>query len=596
MAFDGIVLAAVTKELQVLIGCRIEKIYQPEASCLVLHLHNRNNKTKLFLSAHPVNGRAHLSQLIYDNPLNPPLFCMLLRKHLEGGKIISISQGENLERCLYVSVEVFDEVGDLKIRQLVIEIMGKHSNIILIDPVSGTIIDSIKRVSSEVSRHREVLPGRKYLAPPAQNKLKLMELTEEQFKTALFNFPLNSYLYKSVVKCLGGISTSIAKGLVLAAGLPLEIDLNSIGDYEFTKLWQQIIYLADIIRSENFVPIVYTDDNKLLDFAAVPFTHCVTAKENIFDSMSQALDYYYEKKMAQEALDKQKYNLHKVLNKELERLYKKRLIQEKTIAQAKDAEPLRLMGELLTANIYRLKKGMIEVTVENFYDPTNGLITIPLERDLSPAQNTQNYFKKYNKAKVSAEKAHEQLLLTNDEISYLESVMQSMLQAETLAEVEEVSQELIKEGYLTQPGKKKGREKKEKKAKTKYLKFLSGAGFPILVGKNNRQNDLLTLKIAKDHDLWFHVKDIPGSHVIVQTNGREVPDSTLEEAALIAAYYSKGQSSSQVPVDWTQKKHVKKPSGARPGQVIYENYKTIFITPDKQLVNELKKVNSTKEG
>ena len=183
-----------------------------------------------------------------------------------------------------------------------------------------------------------------------------MELTEEQFKTALFNFPLNSYLYKSVVKCLGGISTSIAKGLVLAAGLPLEIDLNSIGDYEFTKLWQQIIYLADIIRSENFVPIVYADDNKLLDFAAVPFTHCVTAKENIFDSMSQALDYYYEKKMAQEALDKQKYNLHKVLNKELERLYKKRLIQEKTIAQAKDAEPLRLMGELLTANIYRLKR------------------------------------------------------------------------------------------------------------------------------------------------------------------------------------------------------------------------------------------------
>ena len=216
----------------------------------------------------------------------------MLAQTLGRRKIISISQGENLERCLYVSVEVFDEVGDLKIRQLVIEIMGKHSNIILIDPVSGTIIDSIKRVSSEVSRHREVLPGRKYLAPPAQNKLKLMELTEEQFKTALFNFPLNSYLYKSVVKCLGGISTSIAKGLVLAAGLPLEIDLNSIGDYEFTKLWQQIIYLADIIRSENFVPIVYADDNKLLDFAAVPFTHCVTAKENIFDSMSQALDYY----------------------------------------------------------------------------------------------------------------------------------------------------------------------------------------------------------------------------------------------------------------------------------------------------------------
>lgn len=596
MAFDGIVLAAVTGELQGLIGSRITKIYQPEAGSILLHLHNRQSKAKLFISTHPVNGRVHLTKLNYENPLNPPLFCMLLRKHLEGGKIVDITQGQNLERFLTISVEVFDEVGDRKLKQIIVEIMGKHSNLILVDPETGTIIDGIRRFSHEVSRYREVLPGRTYIAPPAQNKLELVKTTEELFKAALFNLPLNSFVYKLLVKCLGGISTPMAKELVVAAGLPLELTLNTMGEYEFSMLWQQVGSLANQVSSQEYTPTIYKDAAELLDFSAIPYTYSLQADELVFTSMSQALDFYYEQKMAQEELAHQKRELTKVLNKELERNYKKKLLQEQTVSFAKDAEPFRVMGELLTANIYRIEKGMGEITVENFYDPENGLITIPLEKELTPAQNAQAFFKKYNKAKVSAEKALEQLFLTCEEIDYLESVTQSVNQAEGLIEIDEIRQELIKESYLAPPNRKKEKLKQPTKTKPQFLTFLSSAGFNILVGKNNRQNDLLTLKIAKDHDLWFHVKDIPGSHVIVQTKGQEIPDSTLEEAALVAAYYSKGQSSSQVPVDWTYKKHVKKPSGAKPGKVIYDNFKTIYITPDMSLIDKLEKVKDIKEG
>jgi len=596
MAFDGIVLAAVTTELQDLVGSRIMKIYQPDAHSLLLHLYNRQNKAKLYISTHPVNGRIHLTKLNYDNPLNPPLFCMLLRKHLEGGKIVAITQGENLERILTISVEVFDELEDRKLKQLIIEIMGKHSNLILVDPATGIIHDGIKRYSHEVSRYREVLPGKPYLPPPIQNKLDLLTIKEEQFKSALLAAPLNSFVYKLLVKNLGGISTPVAKELMLAAGLPLELTLASMGDYEFSLLWKQLVALSKQVSCRNFTPLVYRRVEELLDFSAVPYNFSLQAEKLFFPSMSQALDYYFEQKMLQEELAQEKRSLLKVLNKEAERNYKKKMLQEETVNFAKDAEPFRIMGELLTANIYRIKKGMEEITVENFYDQENKLITIPLEKELTPAQNAQAYFKKYNKAKASAEKALTQLQLTCEELDYLESVIQSVEQAEALTEIEEIKQELIKEGYLTSSASKKAKLKPAARSKPEFLRFTSSAGFPILVGKNNRQNDLLTLKIAKDHDLWFHVKGLPGSHVIVQTAGKEVPDSTIEEAALVAAYYSKGQSSSQVPVDWTLKKYVKKPSGAKPGKVIYEHYKTIYLTPDKHKLAKLEKVSNDNEG
>jgi predicted ribosome quality control (RQC) complex YloA/Tae2 family protein len=595
LAFDGVALSAVTNELQELVGSRIEKIYQPEPSCVLLHLHTRQNRCKLLLSSHPVNGRVHLTKLTYTNPLHPPLFCMILRKHLEGGKLVSVTQGENLERSLTISVEVLDELGDLTIKQIILEIMGRHSNLILVEPEKGIIIDGIKRYTHAVSRYREVLPGRKYLAPPSQDKLNLLEVKEEQFKEALFSSPLHSPIYKLFVNSLGGISTSLAKELVESTGLPLELTLNSIGDYEFSLLWQKVSCLARIIRNKNYNPTVYSSFDEPIDFTAISFSPQEAKKKTkslCFSTMSLALDYFYEKQITHEKVTKAKHSLLKILNKELQRNYKKRIIQEETVTFAEEAKPFRIAGELLTANLYRLEKGLAEITVENFYDANNSLITIPLKKELTPAENAQLYFKKYNKAKIGAKKAKQQLLLTLTEIEYLESVVQSIEQADLIEEIEDIKQELIKEGYLKQPVVKKGKSKNTTKSKTKFLTYLSSKGFKILVGKNNRQNDLLTLKVAKDHDLWFHVKDIPGSHVIVQTNEQEVPDSTIKEAALIAAFYSKGQSSSQVPVDWTQKKHVKKPNGAKPGKVIYENHKTIFITPDKELLESLQKMEN----
>lgn len=592
MPFDGVVLAAVQQELQnKLLQGRIDKIYQPSADLIILHVRQRESSYKLLISAHATNARIHLTEASFTNPLSPPLFCMVLRKHLEGGRIVDISQTE-LERQLTISVEAFDELGERKRKNLIVEIMGKHSNIILVNEENQQILDGIKRYTHAVSRHREVLPGKTYIAPPSQNKLNLFQLTEEKFREVFLNAEFSAKVCRVLAKNITGLSTVLAKEITYRAGLNPEANVEILGDYDFIRLWQELQQLVSTIKNNTFKPRAYFQQGVGLDFAPIQLTHFTEGQELLFPSISAALDHFYQEKQGREDLEKVRQQLQKIVTKELDKKYKKKALQEEAITQAKDAEPYRIQGELITANIYRIKPGDTQVEVNNFYDPENTLLTIELNPELSPSENAQHYFKKYNKAKAKAKKAAQQLELTREEIYYLESILQGLENAGNLDDIREIEREMKAQGYLPHheaQAKKKTAHKKET-AKSQPLKFLSREGFTILVGKNNRLNDWLTMKVAKAHDLWFHVKDLPGSHVIVQTQGKTVSQETLLEAAALAAYYSKGKYSSNVPVDWTYKKHVRKPSGAKPGMVIYENYQTIYITPEEKIIEKIKRM------
>lgn len=590
MPFDGIVLSAVQQELQAkLLQGRIDKIYQPSADTIVMHIRQPAETYKLLLSAHATNGRVHLTQASFSNPFSPPLFCMVLRKHLEGGRITAITQA-GLERQLIITVEALDELGEWKTKLLIVEIMGKHSNIILVNKENQLILDGIKRYTHAVSRHREVLPGKIYVAPPDQKKLNPLVLREEDFREALLSADLSSKICQVLVKKIAGLSTVLAREMVFRAGLDPEAPVEIIGEYELIRLWQELQELAAAVKTNSFQPSVYFQQEKVLDFAAIQLKHLACAQERSFPSISAALDCFFQEKQAQENLEKSRQELQKIITKELEKKYKKRTILEETIAQAKNAEPYRIKGELITANIYRINRGDTKVLVHNFYDPNNSLMEIELDPELTPSENAQAYFKKYNKAKAGAKMAAQQLAVTNEEIYYLESVLQGLENASSLEDIREIEREMTAQGYLTNPEEKaKQRTAKKEDGKSQPLKFSSSEGFTILVGKNNRLNDWLTMKVAKDHDLWLHVKDLPGSHVIVQTDGKKVPENTLLEAATLAAYYSKGKYSSNIAVDWTYKKNVRKPSGAKPGMVIYENHQTIYVTPEEKIIEKIKR-------
>ncbi|MDS1029629.1 NFACT RNA binding domain-containing protein [Bacillota bacterium LX-D] len=588
MAFDGFVMSTVKEELtDKLLAGRIDKIYQPNADLLILHIRQRSGNYKLVISTHAYNCRIHLTSVNFPNPLNPPIFCMVLRKHLEGGKIIALQQ-QNLERQLIITIEALDELGQLKAKQLVIEIMGKHSNVILLDKEKNTIIDGMKRYTHAVSRHREVLPGRTYIEPPNQGKINPLELTEDKFRSVLLNNEYNIKVQKALVNNFSGFSSLLAREVVFRAGLEQDVVLDVIGDYDLTRLWQGLQQITTLVSTKQSKPTLYYDHEGPKDFSFLNLEHLANVAAVKFPSMSEALDAFFKEKQEKEDLAKEKHTLAKVLQKELEKNHKKRLLQEETIALAKKAEPFRIYGELLTANIYRIAKGEKVITVENFYHPENKKVQIQVNPELSPVQNAQAYFKKYNKAKAGAVKAQEQLNFTLAEINYLDSILQSVEQTTQLAELAEIKNEMIAANYISPPNLKPGKKSKiEKQQKIEPLVFTSSEGFHIYIGKNNKQNDWLTTKFAKDDDLWLHVKDLPGSHVIIKTEGKKVPDQTLLEAAHLAAYYSKGQHSSQVPVDYTLKKYVKKPAGAKPGMVIFEHNQTIYITPTEDLISKL---------
>ena len=551
MAFDGIITCAMVKELQdkIYLG-KIEKVYQPENDELVFHIHTKTGNVKLFASVGSAHARLHF---IEENPKNPPVplaFCMLLRKHLQGGRIVEISQKDS-ERIIEISLETLNELGFTVSKKLIFEIMGKHSNIILVDMTTGKIIDSIKRVSIDVNRVRQVLPGKEYEYPPAQDKLPFKAIACGQLDA----IDANS---KAILSKVGGISPAIASELAAKKDR-----------YGFL---QQIL---ESIASGTFVPRVYLDEKDVpQEFHITDLTEYEDAARRMdFQTLSQCLAYYFDNKASSNRARQKSHDLVKSVTTTLDILYLKKQRLSEDLLKAENSEDLRLYGELLTANMHLIKTGDKSVEVVNYYD--NSTVKIPLDERHTPAKNAQQYFKRYGKAKTAVKEKQIQLEEVDDDIKYLESVLSYLNNTDSVEEIEALRTELIETGYI----RRRKTTFKEKKYKPQPHRYETTDGFTVLVGRNNKENDYLTLKTASKADIWFHTKDIPGSHVIVQTDGKELSESGIFEAAAIAAYHSKGRTSENVPVDYVAVRYVKKPAGAKPGMVIFTNNQTVWVNP-----------------
>lgn len=586
MALDGLVVHSLSHELHTkLVGGKVDKVHQPENDELVLYIRNNKESFKLVLSSSASNPRVYIANdYKKENPIKAPMFCMLFRKYIQGGIITEISQ-INFERIIKISVESFDELKEKTTKDIYIEIMGRHSNIILVQ--NDKIIDSIKRIPPSVSRVRQLLPNMTYELPPAQDKINPIKGTSiKSFINILREF--DGPIYKGIYSKFLGISPSVAKEICHRANLNPNDNGNDKTRDELSVLYRVFSDLFTNIKKDEYNPCIVIDENvdKVIDFSCINLSYLDGNKFIKNDSISQIIEDYYKTKDFKERVHQRTADLRKSISIKLERLYHKQKKIEKELRDADNADEFKVKGELLTSYIYMIQKGMESVEVANFYDVNYSNIRIALNKNLTPSENAQKYFKKYNKLKTAKIELTSQIAICNEEIEYLENIMLGIENCESLEELNDIKDELIKLGYAKAPFRYKA--KKDIDLTTKPNQFTSSDGFTILVGKNNKQNDYLTLRIADPEDLWMHTKNIPGSHVIIKCAGKEVPDNTLLEAATLAAYFSKARLSSQVPVDYTMKKHVKKPSGSKPGMVIYETNSTIYVTPTEELVVKLK--------
>ena len=577
MSLDGIVTRALVHELQACIGARIAKIYQPTENEMILHIRGQQAGGRLLLSAHPSMPRLHWTQQAWENPSEPPMFCMLLRKHCEGGIIESIRQ-VGLERIVWIDIRQRDELGDVSVKRLVLEMMGRHSNLILLDPASGRIYDGIRHVTPAVSSYRVVLPGAAYVAPPEQNKTDPLAETEAPFHQKVV-LPAQAdgnaldvkAAEEALVREYTGISPLAAREIVFRAG-------GQTG-----SLWPAFRQaMQDIAQHRYFPNMTETPNGKVL-FSALDLTHA-GGRRQAFDSIHECLEIYYREKAERDLVRQRTADLTRLLQNEIAKNEKKLLKLEETLKEAAEAEQYRKIGELITAQMHLLKRGDTSAEIIDFYAEHQPVITVQLDPQLTPAENAQRYFRKYNKLKNSKAVVEEQMDAARQEIAYFESVLQGVAAAGP-SDIEEIREELAEQGYIRERGAKKGAKKKKKGSPPSVLCYTSSEGIPIYVGKNNIQNDYITCRLGRPSDIWLHTKDIPGSHVLIRSP--ECGEATLREAAVLAAYYSKAKDSSNVPVDYTQIRHVRKPSGAKPGFVIYDSQKTLYVTPDEDLVKSL---------
>lgn len=587
MALDGLVIHSLAYELSTkLVGGKVDKIHQPENDELVLFIRNNKENFKLILSSSASNPRIYIANdYKKENPIKAPMFCMLLRKYIQGGVITNISQVE-FERIIKISVESFDELKEKTTKDIYIEIMGRHSNIILTQ--NNRIIDSIKRIPPSVSRVRQLLPNMTYELPPAQDKINPIKGTSiKSFINILREF--DGPIYKSIYSNFLGISPSIAKEICHRSNLnPLDKGEDKTRD-ELSILYRTFSDLFTKIKKNEYDPCIVINENidKVIDFSCINLSFLEGNKFVKNESISHIIEDYYKTKDLKDRVHQRTSDLRKSISIKLDRLYHKQKKIEKELIDADNADEFKIKGELLTSYIYMIEKGMENIEVSNFYDENYSNIIISLNKNLTPSENAQKYFKKYNKLKTAKVELTSQINICNEEIEYLENIMLGIENCDNLEELADIKDELIRLGYAKAPYRYKV--KKDNDVLTRPNEFISSDGFTILVGKNNKQNDFLTLRIADPEDIWMHTKNIPGSHVIIKCAGKEVPDETLYEAAMLAAFYSKGRMSSKVPVDYTMKKHVKKPSGSKPGMVIYETNNTIYVTPTEELTVKLKK-------
>lgn len=578
MAFDGITVAALVAEFnEKLNEGRIYKVAQPETDELLLTIKANKSQYRLLISANASLPLIYFTENNKPSPMTAPNFCMLLRKHISNGRIISITQ-PGLERIIDFEIQHLDELGDIQVKHLIVELMGKHSNIIFVDD-ENKIIDSIKHITSVMSSVRQVLPGKPYFIPDTQEKLNPLTATKEEFTSKVFSnaTPLSRSIFSSYT----GISPVIAENICYENKLDSSLPSNVFVPGEQNLIWMSFYQLINKIKNKDFAPTIYEKSGKPEEYSALSLSTYSDCTAVNYDSISQLLEEYYAKKNLYTRMRQKSVDLRKIVTNALERDRKKYDIQLKQMKDTEKKEKYKVYGELLTAYGYSITPGTKIFETENFY--TGEKVKINLDPMLSPIDNAKKFFEKYNKLKRTQEALTDIIKDTKASIDYLETIMISLDIATSENDLKAISQELVQTGYIKH---KRTNNKKEKNL-SKPLHFISSDGFDMFVGKNNLQNEELTFKVATGNDWWFHSKTFPGSHVIVKCNNQELPDTTFEEAARLAAHFSKGSGQDKVEIDYVQKKHIKKVAGAMPGFVIYHTNYSMAISPDISSIREM---------
>ena len=578
MPLDGICMQAVAEELRPkLTGLRIDKVQQPVRDQVILLL--RGNQ-RLLLCAGAGAPRIQLTELARDNPAEPPMFCMLLRKHLVGGRIAALEQPP-LERLVRLDIDITDDFGRPGRRTLVLEAMGRRSNVILLDG-EGRIIDCLRRVDADMSAQRQVLPGLYYEPPASVGRLPVTEETEAGFREKLAAANPERGIDAFLLDSYFGISPLIARELAFRSAGETDARLFSLAPAGEDRLWAELAGLIDTVKENNFTPICLKKDGRPTDFTYRPIAQYDSAVECVpWGSFSELMDGFYAAREQQERVRQRGADLLRTAHTARDRLRRKLAQQEKDYAETQNRDQLRLYGDLITANLYRMERGQSKLETENYYDPAGGMVSIPLDPLLTPQQNAAKYYKRYTKAKTAEKYLREQMDIARRDLDYIESVLEELGRAETEQDFLDIRTELRDAGFLRKQG------KKEVSRPAKPWEFRTTSGFRVLVGRNNRQNDRLT-RSADSRDLWLHTQKIHGSHVILCTGGREADDDAIVEAAKLAAWFSQAREGANVPVDYTPVKNVKKPAGARPGMVLYSTCRTVNVTPEEELVRKLR--------
>lgn len=578
MAFDGVTIANVVKELNdALNGGRIYKIAQPENDELLLTIKVNGGQKRLFISAGASLPLIYLTDTNKPSPMTAPGFCMLLRKHIQNGRIVKISQ-PGLERMIQIDIEHLNELGDLCTKKLIVEIMGKHSNIIFVND-ENMIIDSIKHISGMVSSVREVLPGRPYFIPETQEKQNPLTADEHTFVSAIREKSMPAY--KALYSSYTGFSPVLSQELCFRAGIDGDYSTAAISEEELKRLYHAFKEVTGAILTGSFAPNIVYEHGSPVEFAALPLTMYSADERKDYDSISTVLEQYYAQKNTVTRIRQKSVDLRKIVQTALERNVKKYDLQLRQMKDTEKREKYKVYGELINTYGYNVEPGAKSMNALNYY--TDEEITIPLDPTITPSENAKKYFDKYNKLKRTYEALSELTLEVKEEIEHLKSVSTALDIALAEEDLVQIKEELIESGYI----RRKGGTKKVK-ITSRPFHYISRDGYHMYVGKNNYQNEELTFKFASGNDWWFHAKGMPGSHVIVKTNGEELPDATFEEAARLAAYYSSAKGQDKIEVDYTEKKNVKKPGGGKPGFVVYYTNYSMVIDSEIGGIQEVK--------
>lgn len=585
MPLDALCLSGVVAELKpILTGAKIDKVHQPGRDEMILALRLGRGNGRLLLSASPNHPRLQMTELSRENPDAPPMFCMLLRKHLMGGRILSVEQ-PHLERIVELRLEVLDELGDRKERRLILEAMGRRANLVLVDD-QGRIVDCLRRVDGDMSAQRQLLPGLFYRLPPAMEKADPTALDGGEWLRRVEQAPGESRVDHWLLDTFGGWSPLVCREIAFRAGGRVDVTFDELGPQGRVRVGETAEALLKTVRENSFTPTVISVEKRPKDFTFFPAEQYEEAGEcTAYPTFSALMDRFYEQRENQERIRQKGQDLIRSVTNARDRTARKIANQQRELEATQDRERLRQFGDIITSNLHAMERGMATLRAMDFYDPDGGEVEIKLDPLLTPQQNAAKYYKEYNKAKTAEEMLTIQLEKGRRELDYLNSVLENITLAEGERDLQEIRQELADTGYLRRQikGKDKGR-----RLSPKPMEFRSTAGLRISVGKNNMQNDLLTCKQAFKSDIWFHTQKIHGSHVILWTGGAQPDLQSLNEAACLAAWFSQGRESGKVPVDYTPVKYVKKPAGARPGMVVYTTYETAWVTPDESLVKRLR--------